>query len=60
MVKGFSKMYNFAIKNSTSENLQFFFADSKVEHKSFPMMYHLSYFRGGGGVKLTPPVVFFT
>ena len=54
----FTKKLDFAIKKSIFANLQIFLQILKVEHKSFLMMYHLSYFdiKHGiyRGVKLTP------
>ena len=75
MVKGFPKMYNFSflgkkffckhfhyITGFCDKKFKFanFLQILKVEHKSFPMMYHLSYLdikhgikRGGG--QIDPP-----
>ena len=55
----FTIKLDFGIKNSIFANLQIFLQILKVEHKSFLMMYHLSYldikhgFREGG--QIDPP-----
>ena len=55
-------LYNWILQKNLSifANLQIFLQILKEEHKSFPMMYHLSYFDinmgfRGWGVKLTLP-----
>ena len=39
----FNISLDFGIKNSIFANLQIFLQILKIEHTSFPMMYHLSY-----------------
>ena len=55
-------LYNWILqKNSIFANSQFFLQILKVEHKSFPMMYYLSYLdikhgiKRGGGSNSPPP-----